>query len=85
MYHPVSLQEWKANKGLIANLSPKFILEADLSDLLEPRKPAMKLCTMTADGNLQIPDAERKRWLSDPVRSDLIGSFFFLKPFLSFL
>lgn len=78
-YHPVSLQEWKANKGLIASMSPKFIPEADLSDLMEPRKPAMKLCTMSADGNLQIPDAERKRWLSDPVRSDLIGSYFFLE------
>ena len=79
MYHPISLQEWKANKGLIANMSPKFIPDADLSDLLEPRKPVMKLCTMTADGNLQIPEAERKRWLTDPVRSDLIVMSFFLE------
>ena len=66
------MQEWKEGKGLIASMTPKFVPEADLSDCIDPKKPVMRLCAMTSDGNLQIPDSERKRWLADPVRSNLL-------------
>jgi hypothetical protein len=53
-------------------MQPKFVPDADLSDVLDPKRPSLKLCTMTDSGNIQIPDSERKRWLNDPVRSNLI-------------
>ena len=52
-------------------MSPKYVAEADLSDLVDPKRPVLKLCTMTPEGNLQIPESERKKWLNDPVRSGL--------------
>ena len=65
------LKEWKNNRSLISNMSPKYVAEADLSDLVDPKRPVLKLCTMTPEGNLQIPESERKKWLNDPVRSGL--------------
>ena len=67
-----TLKEWKQSRGLIASMQPKFVPDADLSDVLDPKRPSLKLCTMTDSGNIQIPDSERKRWLNDPVRSNLI-------------
>lgn len=68
--HP-ALEDWKKGRGIIGTMSPKFVPEADLADLVEPKRPVLKLCTMTGDGNLIIPEPERKKWLADPVRSTL--------------
>lgn len=64
-------QDWKASRGLMAAITPKFLAEADLSDVPQPRRPTLRLRSMNDNGHLQIPEAERKRWLEDPVRSDL--------------
>ena len=52
-------------------MQPKFAPEPDVSDIREPVRPALKLCTMSADGHLSIPRAERDKWLADPIRSCL--------------
>lgn len=49
-------------------MQPKFVPEPDVSDIREPVRPPLKLCTMSADGILAIPNAEREKWLADPVR-----------------
>ncbi|CAK9075623.1 unnamed protein product, partial [Durusdinium trenchii] len=50
-------------------MQPKFVPEPDVSDIREPVRPPLKLCTMSADGILAIPNAEREKWLADPVRN----------------
>lgn len=63
------VQEWKANRGQMALLLPKFQPEADLSDQIAPRAPVLKLCKMASNGHLEIPRDVRDKWLADPVRS----------------
>lgn len=63
-------QDWKAGRGLMGTLSPKFMAQPDLSDVQEPRRPDLRLCKMAANGHLQLPDVERKKWLEDPIRSN---------------
>lgn len=48
-----------------------------MSTVREPVQPALKLCSMNAAGHLTIPQAERQKWLSDPVRRDLASKCFF--------
>ncbi|CAJ1459882.1 unnamed protein product, partial [Effrenium voratum] len=38
---------------------------ADLSELTHPRQPALKLCTMSANGHLNIPREVRDKWLQE--------------------
>lgn len=64
----VGLQDWKAGRGAVGTLQPKFQPDADLSDISQPRMPSLKICTMTPDGHLTLPQDIRDRWLSDPVR-----------------
>lgn len=52
-------------------MAPKFQETADLSDQMAPRMPQLKLCRMTEEGSLSIPNEVRDKWLSDPVRSHL--------------
>ena len=63
-------QEWKQGKGQIGNLLPKYVPDADVSDLTKPRQPVLKMCSMTS-GHLSIPKTIRDKWLQDPIRSDL--------------
>lgn len=71
-------QEWKSGAGQIGQIAPKFQKEADFSSMMEPRAPVMKLCKMTASGNLEIPRDVRDKWLNDPVRRNLFpNSIFF--------
>lgn len=70
------MQEWKASRGQMGFLSPKFQPNADLSDQLAPRAPALKLCRMTANGHLEIPRDVRDKWLADPVRRNLSSMIF---------
>ena len=67
-------------------MQPKFTSEPDVSEIREPVRPALKLCTMSADGHLSIPRAERDKWLADPIRSCLaqISRFRFPSDFISF-
>ena len=53
----------------MANVLPKFVAEADLSEIQQPRQPPFKLCTMTPTGNLLVPRDVREKWLNDVVRS----------------
>lgn len=64
-------KEWKTGRGFVGAMQPKFSPEPDVSDIREPVRPGLKLCTMSADGHLSIPRAERDKWLADPVRSCL--------------
>lgn len=64
-----TIEEWKANRGQMALLLPKFQPEADLSDQVAPRAPVLKLCKMASNGHLEIPRDVRDKWLADPVRS----------------
>ncbi|CAK9089330.1 unnamed protein product, partial [Durusdinium trenchii] len=64
-------EDWKAARGLMSAVTPKFVADADLSELTNPKMPQLKVCTMTAAGHLQLPDATRKKWLDDPVRSEV--------------
>lgn len=59
-------------------MQPKFSPEPDMSTVREPVQPALKLCSMNAAGHLTIPQAERQKWLSDPVRRDLARKCFFI-------
>lgn len=63
-------EDWKQSCGLMSTVTPKFSAEPDLSEFSAPKPPALRLCTMTSQGHLQLPDAVRKKWLSDPVRSN---------------
>ena len=65
-------EDWKAARGLMSAVTPKFVADADLSELTNPKMPQLKVCTMTAAGHLQLPDATRKKWLDDPVRSSMV-------------
>lgn len=49
---------------------PKYKPEADLSGMVNPREPTLKICSMS-NGNLALPRDIREKWLNDPVRSDL--------------
>ena len=53
-------------------MQPKFVAEPDVADIREPVRPHLKLCTMNAAGHLEIPRAERDKWLNDPVRRCLV-------------
>ena len=71
-FHP---QDWKTGKGQMATLTPKFIAEADLSDISQPKPPALKLCQLSSSGALTIPKNVREKWLADPVRRFLVIVF----------
>lgn len=68
--HP-SDEEWKTGTGLMGSMAPKFQKEPDLSDVMEPRLPVMKLCKLSPSGHLEIPRDVRDKWLGDPVRRNL--------------
>lgn len=55
----------------MSGTTQKYNPDADLSNIHQPKPPTLKMCTMTAGGHLTIPEQERKKWLSDPVRSSL--------------
>lgn len=54
-----SNQEWKAGQKIMAHARPKYEPNADISHVMMPRQPELKLCTM------------RDKFLADPVRSAL--------------
>ncbi|CAK9049972.1 unnamed protein product, partial [Durusdinium trenchii] len=60
------LGEWKTSKGLIGQMAPKFQETADLSDQMAPRMPQLKLCRMTEEGSLSIPN-EAQEFISKPA------------------
>lgn len=59
------------------SVRPKYEPEPDASSLNEaPRAPVMKLCHFDpAAGHLTIPRDVRDKWLSDPVRRNLVQHF----------
>ncbi|CAK9073577.1 unnamed protein product, partial [Durusdinium trenchii] len=61
--------EWKAGRGLMGNVQPKFVKDADVGELQAPKRPVLKMCTMQESGFLEIPRDIRDRWLQDPVRN----------------
>ncbi|CAK8999487.1 Uncharacterized protein SCF082_LOCUS6070 [Durusdinium trenchii] len=61
------LEDWKQGRNLVGALTPKYISEPDFSDQVAPRLPSLKLCKMTEEGSLQIPQDVRSKWLSDPI------------------
>lgn len=70
------MQEWKAGRGQMSFLSPKFQPDPDLSDQLVPRPPSLKLRRMTGNGHLEIPRDVRDKWLAGPVRRNLPSMIF---------
>ncbi|CAK9043211.1 unnamed protein product [Durusdinium trenchii] len=47
-------QEWKTGTGLMGSMAPKFQKEPDLSDVMEPRLPVMKLCKLNPDWRVRL-------------------------------
>ena len=74
-------EEWKTSRGHVGAMQPKFCPEPDMSTMREPVLPALKLCSMNDAGHLTIPQAERQKWLNDPVRRDLARKDFFMFSF----
>lgn len=64
------MQDWKKTQGLMI-MKPQFTASADFSGITEPKRPSLKLCSMTEGGNLEIPRPIRDKFLSDPIRSHL--------------
>ncbi|CAK9025766.1 unnamed protein product, partial [Durusdinium trenchii] len=64
------LEDWKKTQGLMI-MKPQFTASADFSGITEPKRPSLKLCSMTEGGNLEIPRPIRDKFLSDPIRSHL--------------
>ncbi|CAK9111498.1 Uncharacterized protein SCF082_LOCUS51755 [Durusdinium trenchii] len=64
------LEEWKAARGQIGLMTPKFQPEADLSTVANSRMPQLKLCQMSDNGHLTIPKEVRDKWLMDPAQDE---------------
>ena len=64
------MQDWKKTQGLMI-MKPQVTASADFSGITEPKRPSLKLCSMTEGGNLEIPRPIRDKFLSDPIRSHL--------------
>ncbi|CAJ1431871.1 unnamed protein product, partial [Effrenium voratum] len=54
-----------ADLSKVGRMAAPEINEADLSELTHPRQPALKLCTMSANGHLNIPREVRDKWLQE--------------------
>lgn len=65
-------KEWKQGANLVGLMTPKFMKEADVAEFTSPKLPLLKMCVMDSDGHLKIAEADRQKWLSDPVRSLLV-------------
>ncbi|CAK9069242.1 Uncharacterized protein SCF082_LOCUS34716, partial [Durusdinium trenchii] len=64
--------DWKNARGHMANTTPKFGAEPDVTEITTPTRPTLKLRAMSADGHLQIPEAVRKKTLTPSLSRPLL-------------